>query len=211
MNSWRRMKLTTPAIASDAVDRRGAVLQHLDPLDRRQRNAVDVDRDRVAGEADAVRRDAPAVEQDERAQRASGRAARSTRCRRWSRRRPTPKSVAARAARSQLTVCISCSTLVAPDFWMSSRVITCTGKAVSASMRLIDEPVISTRSSCCCGGVAGGVCARAGSADDAASERRSSSSCRASFSSTSGLPRKESGSNRPCRDDASRSGSVSRR
>jgi len=28
---------------------------------------------------------------------------------------------------------------------MSSRVIICTGKAVSLSMRLIDEPVISTR------------------------------------------------------------------
>ena len=47
------------------------------------------------------------------------------------------------------TVCISCSTLVAPDFRMSSRVITCTGKAVSASMRLIEEPVISTRCICC--------------------------------------------------------------
>src|SRR5882672_4612232 len=32
---------------------------------------------------------------------------------------------------------------------MSSREMTCTGSAVSASMRLMDDPVISTRSSCC--------------------------------------------------------------
>jgi hypothetical protein len=54
-------------------------------------------------------------------------------------------------------VCISCSTEVAPVFWICSRVMTCTGSAVSASMRLIDEPVISTRSSCCGGGGVAGV------------------------------------------------------
>ena len=43
----------------------------------------------------------------------------------------------------------SCA-LTAPDFAMSSRLITVTGNAVSASMRLIDEPVISTRCKSCC-------------------------------------------------------------
>ena len=44
-----------------------------------------------------------------------------------------------------LTVCSSCSTLTTPVAAISLRVITCTGSAVSASVRLIDEPVISTR------------------------------------------------------------------
>ena len=44
-----------------------------------------------------------------------------------------------------LIVCINCSTFVAPDLAMSCRVMTWTGTAVSASMRLIDEPVISMR------------------------------------------------------------------
>ena len=48
-----------------------------------------------------------------------------------------------------LTVCRSCSTVDAPVLWMSSRVKTCTGKAPSAAMRLIDDPVTSTRSSSC--------------------------------------------------------------
>ena len=52
----------------------------------------------------------------------------------------------------ELIVCSSCSTLVAPLRWICSRVITCTGSAVSASIRLIDEPVISTRCSCWAGG-----------------------------------------------------------
>src|SRR5262245_21508133 len=51
-----------------------------------------------------------------------------------------------------LTVCSSCSTLTAPVAAISLRVSTCTGSAVSASVRLIDEPVISTRcaESCAC-------------------------------------------------------------
>jgi hypothetical protein len=44
-----------------------------------------------------------------------------------------------------LTDCRSCSTLTAPVAWISCRVSTCTGSAVSASVRLIDDPVISTR------------------------------------------------------------------
>jgi hypothetical protein len=39
----------------------------------------------------------------------------------------------------------SSAAVVAPIFSMSSRVIICTGRAVSLSMRLIEEPVISTR------------------------------------------------------------------
>src|SRR5262245_30752334 len=49
-----------------------------------------------------------------------------------------------------LTVCSSCSTLTAPVAAISLRVITCTGNAVSASVRLIDEPVISTRCGVSC-------------------------------------------------------------
>src|SRR5947208_2746482 len=48
------------------------------------------------------------------------------------------------------TACRNDSTLVAPVFSISSRVIICTGSAVSASMRLMLEPVISTRSIGCC-------------------------------------------------------------
>jgi hypothetical protein len=65
---------------------------------------------------------------------------------------------------TELIVCSSCSTLVAPLFWICSRVITCTGSAVSASIRLIDDPVISTRCICCaadvsCAHAAAGIAA----------------------------------------------------
>ena len=46
---------------------------------------------------------------------------------------------------SAATRVINCSTLLAPEDTISSRRITCTGRAVSASMRLIEEPVISMR------------------------------------------------------------------
>ena len=39
-----------------------------------------------------------------------------------------------------------CSTVVMPSFFRSSTLMTVTGTAVSASIRLIAEPVISTRS-----------------------------------------------------------------
>ena len=45
-----------------------------------------------------------------------------------------------------VTCLSSCSVLVTPERWMSSRVSTWTGNAVSASIRLIAEPVTSTRS-----------------------------------------------------------------
>ena len=50
-------------------------------------------------------------------------------------------------------VCINCSTFDAPVRAISSRVMICTGNAVSAPIRLMLDPVTSTRSSCC------GVCA----------------------------------------------------
>src|SRR5664280_145919 len=58
------------------------------------------------------------------------------------------------------TDCSNCSTLTAPVRWICSRVITCTGNAVSASIRLMEEPVISTRSSCCgaTAGAGGAAC-----------------------------------------------------
>jgi hypothetical protein len=43
--------------------------------------------------------------------------------------------------------CNACSTVVTPCRFNSSTVMTVTGTAVSASMRRIAEPVISTRSS----------------------------------------------------------------
>ena len=52
------------------------------------------------------------------------------------------------------TDCIRPSTLVTPLRAMSSRVITVTGKAPSASTRLMAEPVISMRCSCAAAGVA---------------------------------------------------------
>ena len=69
----------------------------------------------------------------------------------------TDDAVSAPELAIELTVCSNCSTLVTPVFWMSSRVSTWTGRAVSASMRLIDDPVISTRSSCCCDHTAVGL------------------------------------------------------
>ena len=47
----------------------------------------------------------------------------------------------------------SSAAVVTPDLSMSSRLMTCTGSAVSASTRLIDEPVISTR------GIGAALCA----------------------------------------------------
>ncbi len=54
----------------------------------------------------------------------------------------------------------SCSAFDTPVRAMSAWVSTCTGSAVSPSMRLIDEPVTSTRSVFCAAGAA--VCATAG-------------------------------------------------
>ena len=48
---------------------------------------------------------------------------------------------------------ISSAAVVTPALSIASRVMICTGNAVSASMRLIAEPVTSTRCNCCCGGV----------------------------------------------------------
>ena len=61
---------------------------------------------------------------------------------------------------TELIVWSNCSTFAAPVFWICSRVMIWTGKAVSASIRLIDEPVTSTRCNCTVwsGGV---VCASA--------------------------------------------------
>jgi hypothetical protein len=51
-------------------------------------------------------------------------------------------------------VATSSAAVVTPALSMSSREITCTGSAVSASMRLIDEPVTSTRWLVCASAVA---------------------------------------------------------
>lgn len=44
--------------------------------------------------------------------------------------------------------CNTSAMLFEPERRMSSRVITCTGKAVFCSLRTMDEPVISTLSNC---------------------------------------------------------------
>ncbi len=53
--------------------------------------------------------------------------------------------------------CRNCSTLAEPVASISCRVTICTGSAVSASMRLMLEPVISTRSTVCCAKAGGAI------------------------------------------------------
>ena len=56
--------------------------------------------------------------------------------------------------------CSSCSVFVTPSLSICSRVTVCTGREVSASTRLMEEPVISTR--CTAAAWSGaGACARA--------------------------------------------------
>src|SRR5205823_3144028 len=55
--------------------------------------------------------------------------------------------------------CRNCSTLAEPVASISCRVTICTGSAVSASTRLMLEPVISTRSMVCCPNTAGAISA----------------------------------------------------
>ena len=55
-----------------AVDRRGAVLEHLDALDRRQRQHVQVDRGEAVGVVRTGHRQAVAVQQDQRRHAAQG-------------------------------------------------------------------------------------------------------------------------------------------
>ncbi|MDQ6639659.1 MAG: hypothetical protein M3Z15_08345 [Pseudomonadota bacterium] len=135
-----------------AVDRRGAVLQHFDSLDRLERNLVQVDVGALRIVGEHRRRDATAVDEDqgrvgaEAAQRDARRGGAGEAAAVGKRYR------ALAVGRERLQVF---SDRALAGWSMSLLVMTWTGDAVSVSVLRMFEPVISTRSSDCAGAGAG--------------------------------------------------------
>ena len=117
-----------------AVDGRGTVLEHFDPLDDRSGDRVEIHR------AAERRHPAPAIHQYQRARRARLRSATSD--------EPSPPllNVRLRAAPLEEMRCSTSATEVSPCFSIVALSITWTGWEVSASTERMREPVTSTRS-----------------------------------------------------------------